>query len=46
MLSAAGAKCRWEEIRYGLVASVETAVATSLTVHQEIRTRLQEQART
>ena len=34
-----------KKIRYGLVVSVETAVTTSLTVHQDIRTRLQEQAR-
>ncbi|WP_410874557.1 S8 family peptidase [Nocardia sp. A7] len=32
-------------LRYGLVVSVETAIATSATIHQEIRTRLQAQAR-
>lgn len=34
-----------ETIRYGLVISVETAVTTSTTVHDEIRTTLQARAR-
>jgi hypothetical protein len=33
------------KIRYGLVVSVETSVVTSTTIHQEIRERLQAQAR-
>ncbi|WP_224770083.1 S8 family peptidase [Mycobacterium simulans] len=33
-------------IRYGLVVSVETLVATSQTIHEEIRARLQTQLRT
>lgn len=32
-------------VRYALVVSVETAVATSTTIHEEIRVRLREQAR-
>ena len=34
-----------EKIRYGLVVSVETAIDTSTTIHQEIRSRLQAQVR-
>ncbi|WP_030518584.1 S8 family peptidase [Nocardia sp. NRRL WC-3656] len=34
-----------DAIRYGLVVSVETAATTSTTIHHEIRTRLQAQAR-
>ncbi|WP_245545691.1 S8 family peptidase [Nocardia higoensis] len=34
-----------DKLRYGLVVSVETAVTTSTTIHQEIRTSLQAQAR-
>lgn len=37
---------RGESIRYGLVVSVETTVATSTTIHQEIRSQLQARART
>jgi hypothetical protein len=32
-------------VRYGLVVSVETSIATSATIHDEIRVRLQAQAR-
>lgn len=35
-----------EMIRYGLVASVETAITTSATIHDEVRTHLQARART
>ncbi len=34
-----------DKIRYGLVVSIETAVATSTTIHDEIRTQLQARAR-
>ncbi|MGW4094060.1 S8 family peptidase [Nocardia sp. NPDC004750] len=34
-----------DKLRYGLVVSIETAVTTSATIHQEIRTSLQVQAR-
>ena len=34
-----------ETIRYGLVISVETAVTTSTTIHEEVRTQLQARAR-
>ncbi|MET9273653.1 S8 family peptidase [Kribbella sp. NPDC003557] len=36
---------RGVRVRYGLVVSVETKVSTSQTIHAEIRTRLQAQAR-
>ena len=36
---------RGQMIRYGLVVSVETSVTTSTTIHDEIRARLQAQAR-
>ena len=35
-----------EQIRYGLVVSVETEVTTSATIHDEVRAQLQERART
>jgi len=34
-----------ETVRYGLVISVETAVTTSTTIHDEVRTQLQARAR-
>jgi Subtilase family len=34
-----------EKVRYALVASVETAEQTSTTIHDEVRTRLRQQAR-
>jgi len=34
-----------KSVRYALVVSVETAAQTSTTIHDEVRTRLQQRAR-